>query len=54
MAHRFGAFLVDRAGYRVLEGGRPVDLTPKLLDLLLHLPNNRSTIRLPKRTERSR
>ena len=39
-AYRFGQFLVDRAGYRVLEGDRPVDLTPKLLDLLLHLLDN--------------
>lgn len=36
-AYRFGPFLVDRAAYRVLENGRPLDLTPKLLDLLLHL-----------------
>ena len=36
-AYRFGPFLVDRAAYRALEGGRPLDLTPKLLDLLLHL-----------------
>jgi len=39
-AYKFGAFLVDRAGYRVLEGDRPVDLSPKLLDLLLHLLDN--------------
>ena len=36
-AYRFGPFLVDRAGYRVLRGDRQLDLTPKLLDLLLHL-----------------
>ena len=36
-AYRFGPFLVDRAGYRVLRGQRALDLTPKLLDLLLHL-----------------
>src|SRR5258707_1522742 len=36
-AYRFGPFLVDRAAYRVLEDGRPLDVTPKLLDLLLHL-----------------
>jgi len=35
--YRFGPFSVDRAGYRVLDGDQPVDLTPKLLDLLLHL-----------------
>jgi DNA-binding winged helix-turn-helix (wHTH) protein/Tfp pilus assembly protein PilF len=37
LAYRFGPFVVDRAAYRVLEDGRPLDLTPKLLDLLLHL-----------------
>lgn len=36
-AYRFGDFLVDRAAYRLTRGGEPVDLTPKLLDLLLHL-----------------
>jgi DNA-binding winged helix-turn-helix (wHTH) protein/Tfp pilus assembly protein PilF len=40
VAYRFGAFLVDRAGYRVLEGDRSVELSPKLLDLLLHLLDN--------------
>jgi DNA-binding winged helix-turn-helix (wHTH) protein/Flp pilus assembly protein TadD len=39
-AYRFGPFVVDRAAYRVLEDGRPLDLTPKLLDLLLHLIEN--------------
>jgi len=36
-AYRFGPFVVDRTGYRVLRGDRALDLTPKLLDLLLHL-----------------
>jgi DNA-binding winged helix-turn-helix (wHTH) protein/tetratricopeptide (TPR) repeat protein len=36
-SYRFGPFLLDRAGYRVLRGQDPVDLTPKLLDLLIHL-----------------
>jgi DNA-binding winged helix-turn-helix (wHTH) protein/Tfp pilus assembly protein PilF len=35
-AYRFGPFVVDRAAYRVLRDGRPLDITPKLLDLLLH------------------
>jgi DNA-binding winged helix-turn-helix (wHTH) protein/Flp pilus assembly protein TadD len=35
--YRFGPFLVDRISYRVLCGQTPVELTPKLLDLLLHL-----------------
>ncbi|PYQ73726.1 MAG: hypothetical protein DMG04_12520 [Acidobacteria bacterium] len=34
---RFGPFVADRTGYRVLRGDRAVDVTPKLLDLLFHL-----------------
>jgi len=34
---RFGPFLVDRHGYRATRDGKIVPLTPKLLDLLLHL-----------------
>src|SRR5262245_15984742 len=34
---RFGPFLADRHGYRVTRDGKIVPLTPKLLDLLLHL-----------------
>lgn len=37
---QFGPFQVDRAAYRVTRDGRPVDLTPKLLDLLLLLADN--------------
>jgi len=36
-SYRFGPFSVDRARYRVLRGDTPVEVTPKLLDLLLHL-----------------
>src|SRR4029079_5305261 len=43
-AYRFGPFLVDRAAYRVLEHGRPLDVTPKLLDLLLHLLDHAGTL----------
>ena len=43
-SYRFGPFLVDRAGYRVLRGNEPVDLTPKLLDLLLHLVDHAGTL----------
>ena len=43
-AYRFGPFVVDRAAYRVLEDGRPLDLTPKLLDLLLHLVDTAGTL----------
>jgi DNA-binding winged helix-turn-helix (wHTH) protein len=42
--YRFGRFVVDRAAYRVLEDGRPLDLTPKLLDLLLHLLDHAGTL----------
>ncbi|HKB11515.1 MAG TPA: FlgO family outer membrane protein, partial [Vicinamibacterales bacterium] len=35
--YRFGPFVVDRTRYRVLREDTAVDLTPKLLDLLLHL-----------------
>jgi len=34
---RFGPFFVDRTRYRVQRGGDVVELTPKLLDLLLYL-----------------
>ena len=43
-AYRFGSFIVDRAAYRVLHEGRPVDVTPKLLDLLLHLLDHAGTL----------
>jgi len=36
-SYRFGPFIADRTGYRVLRDGDPLDLTPKLLDLLFHL-----------------
>ena len=36
-SYRFGPFLLDRPAYRVLREGEPLALTPKLLDLLLHL-----------------
>jgi DNA-binding winged helix-turn-helix (wHTH) protein len=36
-SYQFGPFTVDRAEYRVLRGDAAVPLTPKLLDLLLHL-----------------
>jgi DNA-binding winged helix-turn-helix (wHTH) protein/tetratricopeptide (TPR) repeat protein len=41
---RFGPFQVDRAAYRVTRDGRPVDLTPKLLDLLLLLADHAGTL----------
>ena len=36
-SYRFGPFAVDRASYRIVRGDTVVPLTPKLLDLLLHL-----------------
>jgi DNA-binding winged helix-turn-helix (wHTH) protein/TolB-like protein len=42
--YRFGPFLVDRTGYRVLRGDTVVDLTPKLLDLLLYLLDTAGTL----------
>jgi len=39
-SYQFGRFLVDRTRYRVIRDGAVVDLTPKLLDLLLHLLDN--------------
>jgi DNA-binding winged helix-turn-helix (wHTH) protein len=43
-AYRFGPFVVDRAAYRVLRDGRPLDITPKLLDLLLHFLDTAGTL----------
>jgi DNA-binding winged helix-turn-helix (wHTH) protein/tetratricopeptide (TPR) repeat protein len=43
-SYRFGPILIDRAGYRALRGTDPVDLTPKLLDLLLHLLDHAGTL----------
>ena len=37
LASRFGPFLLDRSGYRLLRGTEAIRLTPQLLDLLLHL-----------------
>ena len=41
---RFGPFVLDRGGYRVLRGEHVVDLTPKLIDLLFHLVDHRGTL----------
>ncbi len=37
MVFRFGPFRADRVAYRVTRDDRPLDLTPKLLDLLFYL-----------------
>jgi DNA-binding winged helix-turn-helix (wHTH) protein/tetratricopeptide (TPR) repeat protein len=47
MTYGFGPFVVDRARYQVLRddaSGSVVDLTPKLLDLLLHLLDHSGTL----------
>lgn len=44
MTYRFGPFLADRTSYRVFEGERPLDLTPKLLDLLFYLVERPATL----------
>jgi DNA-binding winged helix-turn-helix (wHTH) protein len=40
----FGPFVVDRARYQVLRDDAVVELTPKLLDLLLHLLDHPGTL----------
>ena len=42
--YRFGPFVADRATYRVLQGDRALDLTPKLLDLLFYLLERPATL----------
>jgi DNA-binding winged helix-turn-helix (wHTH) protein len=44
MTYRFGPFLADRTSYRVFEGERALDLTPKLLDLLFYLVERPATL----------
>jgi hypothetical protein len=36
-SRRFGPFLIDRHAYRILRDGQTVAMSPKHLDLLLHL-----------------
>src|SRR5215470_7917392 len=36
-SYRFGPFVADRTGYRVLRNDESLELTPKLIDLLFHL-----------------
>ena len=44
MTYRFGPFRADRVGYRVFEGERQLELTPKLLDLLFYLVERPATL----------
>ncbi|HEY7445287.1 MAG TPA: winged helix-turn-helix domain-containing protein [Vicinamibacterales bacterium] len=43
-SYRFGPYFVDRGGYRVMRGDQVVELTPKLIDLLLHLVDHRGML----------
>jgi DNA-binding winged helix-turn-helix (wHTH) protein/tetratricopeptide (TPR) repeat protein len=42
--YQFGPFVVDRARYRVYRGAEVLELTPKLLDLLLHLVDHAGSL----------
>ena len=44
MQYRFGPYLADRTAYRVLKEGTPVELTPKLLDLLFFFLERPATL----------
>ena len=37
MAYQFGPFLIDPVAYRVLRGNETLELTPRVMDLLLIL-----------------
>ena len=38
---RFGEFVLDEAGFALRRDGRPVEIEPRALKLLLHLARNR-------------
>lgn len=44
MIFRFGPFVLDAAGYRLLREGRAVDLSPRLVDLLRYLIERPSSL----------
>lgn len=44
MLYQFGPFRADRSAYRVFESDRPLELTPKLLDLLFFLLDRPGTL----------
>src|SRR5262245_8810242 len=44
MTYRFGPFVADRMAYRVSRGEVPLELTPKLLDLLFYLLDRPATL----------
>src|SRR5688572_8856697 len=43
-AYQFGPFRFDAAAYRLLEGDRPIQLSPKVLDLLRLLASRPSQL----------
>jgi DNA-binding winged helix-turn-helix (wHTH) protein/tetratricopeptide (TPR) repeat protein len=43
-SYRFGPYAVDRSGYRMFRGTEPLNVTPKLLDLLLYLLDHAGTL----------
>ena len=44
MTYRFGPFVADRTAYRVSRGEVPLELTPKLLDVLFYLLDRPATL----------
>ena len=42
--YRFGGFFLDGASFRLLRDGKPVPVSPKIIDLLLHLCARPSTL----------
>lgn len=44
VSFRFGPYLLDRAAYRLLEGDRSIELSPKAIDLLLLLVERAGTL----------
>ena len=44
MTYRFGPFVADRTAYRVSRGEAPLELTPKLLDVLFYLLDRPATL----------
>jgi DNA-binding winged helix-turn-helix (wHTH) protein/tetratricopeptide (TPR) repeat protein len=43
-SYRFGPFVLDAAAYRLLRDGKPVALSPKIVDVLLYLVARQSTL----------
>ncbi len=43
-SYRFGPFTLDGTSYRLLRGGEPIPLSPKIIDLLLYLVARQSAL----------